>query len=55
MLQHDDSKTDVKEDENGQDLFKQKISLELSVHYLSSAADTSVIEVANSGEDLDIR
>ena len=55
MLHHDDTEDDVKEDETGQELFKQKISLELSVHYLSSAADTSVVEVANSGEDLDIR
>jgi len=44
----------TQEDETGQELFRQKISLELSVHYLSSAADTSVVKVANSGEDLEI-
>merc|ERR1719347_272927 len=44
----------IQEDENGQELFKQKISFEISVHYLSSATDTSVVQAANSGEDLDI-
>merc|ERR1711892_512288 len=34
--------------------FRQKTSIELSVHYLSSAKDTNIVGVANSGENFNI-
>ena len=49
------NKDDLKEDETGQELFRQKTSIELSVHYLSSAKDTSIVDVAKSGENYNIR
>lgn len=46
--------TYIQEDETGQELFRQKTSIELSVHYLSSAKDTSIVDVAKSGENYNI-
>jgi len=46
--------TYIQSDETGRELFRQKTSIELRVHYLSSAKDTNIVGVANSGEHFNI-
>eukprot|EP00092_Neocalanus_flemingeri_P041926 GFUD01045661.1.p1 GENE.GFUD01045661.1~~GFUD01045661.1.p1 ORF type:complete len:430 (-),score=121.11 GFUD01045661.1:52-1341(-) len=46
--------TYIQEDETGRELFRETTSIELRVHYLSSARDTTVVEAANSGENFNI-
>jgi len=46
--------TFVQVDQAGEELYRERTSLEFRVHYLSAAKDTSILSPANSGEDYNI-
>ena len=47
--------TYIQVDETGREIYKEELSIDLRVHYLSSGKQNNIVETASTGDNLNIR